>query len=64
MKNKQIKAILVCRSEKKAPLPPSEVVSQFHIRWIEQELEKGEYDKETKLRIIDGIIERLRAQDV
>lgn len=63
MKTSRIKSVRIHLSDKRAPLPIVEEINRLHVRWIEKELIHGEYDKETKFKIIDGIIKKLRAQE-
>lgn len=63
MKTSRIKNVRIHLSDKKAPSPISEGINRLHVRWIEKELVQGDYDKETKLKIIDGIIKQLHAQE-
>lgn len=63
MKTPRIKNVRIHLSDKKAPAPISEGINQLHVRWIEKELVQSDYDKKTKLKIIDDIIKKLRAQE-
>lgn len=56
MKTPRIKNIRIYLSEKKAPVPLQEAVNNVHIRWVEKELTRSGYDKETKIKIIEKIL--------
>lgn len=56
MKTPRIKNIRIHLSDKKAPVPIQESVNNVYVRWIEKELARNDYDKKTKIRIIEKIL--------
>lgn len=56
MKTSRIKNIRIHLSDKKAPVPIQEAVNNVHIRWIEKELTRSDYEKEMKIKIIEKIL--------
>lgn len=56
MKTPRIRKIRIHLSDKKAPVPIQETVNNVYVRWVEKELTRHDYDKETKISIIERIM--------
>lgn len=60
MKTSRIKNIRIHLSDKKAPVPIQETINQLYINWIDKQLMQSNYDKNMKIKVINGIVKTIQ----